>query len=179
MEIYNKEELKKVKENYKTCDFTELSYEEIFNVLRQTLVYAFDDVLTFYITGINQVRLCNGETYVCSDRYGNVPAIDLHINVTQSLANYSGDFCLTITPYGCYLDNLKKDAGVYGWRDKEITKVWRNFMKDKYGEAYVTIFKQYFENKKAIRNEDAKLHMEADIKYNETEYEKEISTLVD
>ena len=113
MEIYNEEELKRVKDKYRICDFTELSYEEIFNALRQTLVHVFDDVLTFYIRNINQVELCNGKKYVYEDRYGNIPAIDLHINVTQSLVNYSGDFCLTVTPYNCYLDNLKKDAGIF------------------------------------------------------------------
>lgn len=178
MEIRDKKVLESVKKRYKDCDFTELSYEEIFNVLRQTLVYAFDDVLTFYITGINQVKLCNGETYVCSDRYGNVPAIDLHINVTQSLADYSGDFCLTITPYDCYLDNLKKDAGVYGWRDNVITQIWRDFMRKEYKEAYLVMFNAYFKNKKAIKDEEAKLAMERKLILNEKEYENEISTIV-
>ena len=178
MEIYDEEELKRVKDKYKTCDFTELSYEEIFNALRQTLVHVFDDVLTFYITGINQVKLCDGEKYGYSDRYGEYPVVDLHISVTESLSNYFGKFCLTITPFNCSLDNDKKDAGVYGWRDKVITKVWRNFMKEKYGEAYETMFKEYFENKKTIKNEDAKFNMETEIKFNQAEYDKEISTII-
>ena len=178
MEIYDEEVLAKVKENYKICDFTEMSYEEIFKALKNVLVEAFDVVTTYDIKSDEQVKFQRGETYVYEDRYGKFPVVDLFVNVEEEYYEYNGKFCLTITPFNCCLDNDKKKAGVYGWRDKEIKKVWRNFMKDKYGEAYVTMFKEYFENKKAIRNEDAKLHMEADIKYNETEYEKEISTII-
>lgn len=168
-------------DNIEKFHFTEMSYQEIFDEMRQTLVYAFDDVTVFDMRSIKQIELVLDNCYiglVDEKDYNVYPAVVLGLEVFDWDAKNNckdkwrkSNFQLKLTPFRCSLDKAEETTGVYGGFDKELTKVWREILKDKYPE-YEQGLKRYAIEVRDLKIEQAKREFEAirdkaDEEYNE------------
>ena len=186
MEILDAEKYSQAFENVKDFNFTRMSYKEIFDLLKDDLVCAFVNVTTFDIRSSNQIELSIDSCsigLVDEKDYKTYPAIVLGLRVcdwdarNQCKAVWRKSyFQLKLTPFRCGLDKLDEMTGVYGGYDKELTKVWRGILKEKYS-AWEKTFKQYVWDIRDLKIDKAQKEYDDILEKANNEYHEEIDSL--
>ena len=168
-------------DNIENFYFTKMDYGEIFDIMREILLKAFDSVTTFDMRLIEQIQLDLEDCYiglVDENDYRTYPAVVLSLEVFDwDYVNNCKDpwrvsnFQLMLTPFRCGIDKPEQAYGIYSGYDKELTKAWRKILKDKYPE-YEQGLKRYAIDARDAKIEQAKREYEAirdkaDEEYNE------------
>ena len=151
----------------------------IFDLLNDVGVFkkAFNDVTAIVVRDNEQIELKTFNYVIVKGEDENYyPAIDLIVTLNDCFKKFSYDFCLTLTPFTASLDNARKDAGVYGGCDKELTKIWKIVMNGLFPDwknAYI----KYCEIAKEI--EDSKIATKAELEYlkNQQRFENNINSI--
>ena len=180
MEIVDSNKYAEAFKNVENFNFTRMSYKEIFDEMRQMLVYAFDDVTVFDMRRMSQIQLVLDDCYIgiVDEKDFNVyPAVVLDLEICDWDARENckdiwrkSNFQLKLTPFNCYLDKPNETTGVYGGYDKDLTRLWRQILKNKYPE-YEQGLKRYAIEIRYLKIERAKREFEeicnkADEEYN-------------
>lgn len=165
--------------NVEGFNFVEMCPKFIFELFNDSGVFVkvFNDVTSLIVRSDEQIELKTFNYIVVKgedEKY--YPAIDLIVTLTNSAKNYSADFCLTLTPFTASLDNAKKNAGVYGGCDEQLTKVWKTVMKGLYPD-WKSAYIKYWEIATEINN--SKIATKAELEYlkNQQRFEKEINSI--
>ena len=186
MEIIDAEKYGQAFKNVEDFNFTRMSYKEIFDQFREILVYAFDNVTTFDMRSPNQIELdlqyCN-IGLVDEKDFKTYPAVVLGLKIVDwDSRNQCKDvwrksyFQLKLTPFRCGLDKLDETTGVYGGYDKDLTRVWRGILKEKY-PAWEEAFQQYILDVRNNKVETAKSEYDAARIQADKEYDEEFASL--
>ena len=179
-----KETTKEIEEvaykNVEGFNFPDLCPKFIFELLNDNGVFvkAFNEVTSLVVKSKEQIDLKTFKYIIVKGEDENYyPAIDLMVTLTNSAKNYSADFCLTLTPFTASLDNAKKNAGVYGGCDEQLTKIWKTVMKGFFKEEWKSAYIKYWEIATEINN--SKIATKAELEYlkNQQRFEKEINSI--
>ena len=186
MEIVDPIKYAEAFKNVENFNFTRMSYKEIFDEMRQMLVYAFDDVTVFDMRRMSQIQLILDDCYIgLADEKDlkTYPAIVLGLEICDwDIRNNCKDtwrksnFQLKLTPFRCCLDKAKETTGVYGGYDKDLTRLWRTILKDKYPE-YEQGLKRYAIEVRDLKIEQAKREYEAICNKADEEYNEEFDLI--
>ena len=130
-------------ENAKDVDILQCSEQDIFNVMKEHLLKAFDRETTFDMRLLEQMELMEKECSVgiINEKDGKLyPFVKLAIairdgfydSVEKQFKLYKkrdAEFEVMFTPFNCKLDKLGENThGIYGGSDKELTAAWRHVM---------------------------------------------------
>lgn len=166
--------------NVENFNFIDMCPKFLFELFNDVGVFkkVFNEVTSLIVERNEQIELKTFKYIIVKGDDGKYyPAIDLIVEPHDRKRNYSVEFCLTLTPFTASFENAKKDAGVYGGCDKELTKIWRIALKGLNGVEWVDAFKRYCEDSKCLK--ESKVATQAEIEYNkiEQEYENEINSI--
>lgn len=186
MDIIDAEKYGQAFKNVKDFNFTQMSYGELFDLLKDDLVCAFDAVTTFDMRSPDQIELdlqyCD-IGLVDEKDFKTYPAVVLGIKIVdwdvrnQCKAVWrKAYFQLKLIPFRCGLDKLDEMTGVYGGYDKELTIVWRKLLKEKY-PAWEEAFQQYLLDVRNNKVETAKRQCDAARMQADKEYDEEFASL--
>ena len=165
--------------NVEDFNFIDLCPKFIFELLNDNGVFkkALQEVTSLNIVNNEQIELKTFKYIIIEGEDENYyPAIDLVVTLKNSAKNYSADFCLTLTPFSASLDNAKKNAGVYGGCDEQLTKIWKIAMNGLYSN-WKSAYIKYCEIAKEI--EDSKIATKAEMEYlkNQEKFERSINSI--
>ena len=177
-------EIKEIEEqayqNVEGFDHAELCYKTVFNILNDNDVFVkvFRELTTYNIEDKSQIKLDTFKYDFVKEKDEKVyPIVDLVLWLKNLDSDFGSYFCLTLTPFNAGMNNLTKDAGVYGSCDEDLTKIWRVMMKGFFKDKYVKAFKKYCEDVKCLK--ESKIATQAEIEYRRIEkrYEDEINSI--
>lgn len=137
---------KEASKNVKNFDLTKLCYKSIFDLINNSGAFAkaFSTVTTYSIKDKSQIELFSFNYGYVKEKDERVyPSVDMLIKLNDADNNFQSYFCFTVTPFSAKLDNLTKDAGVYGGCDAELTKIWKKIMKSFFKAKWVEAYNQY------------------------------------
>jgi len=152
-------------QNIKDIDILECSEQDVFGVMKEHLLKAFDRETTFDMRLLEQMELMEQECSVgiTNEKDGKIyPFIKLAIairdgyfdDVEKQFKLYKkrdAEFEVRFTPFNCNLDKLGENThGIYGGSDKELTAAWRHVMMQVFPK-WEEKFKAYLEAIKASK----------------------------
>ena len=165
MERRQLSEFGKAVENVKDIDILECSEQDIFNVMKEHLLKAFDRETTFDMRLLEQMELLENECGVgiTNEKDGNLyPFIKLAIAIRDGYYDTEAkefrlykkrdaEFEVMFTPFNCKLDKLGENThGIYGGSDKNLTTAWRHIMMQVFPK-WEEKFKAYLEKIKSAK----------------------------
>lgn len=130
-------------ENIKGIDILECSEQDIFNVMKDYLLKAFDTETTFDMRLLEQMELMENECSVgiTNEKDGKLyPYIKLAIAIRDGYYDTGvkefklyekrdAEFEAMFTPFNCSIDKLNENThGIYGGSNKMLTAAWRKIM---------------------------------------------------
>ena len=155
-------------ENVKDINILECSEQDIFNVMKNALLKAFDRETTFDMRMLEQMELledkCDVGVVLEADNL-MYPYIKLVIAITdgyyddvqEKFKMYSkrdAEFDVLLTPFVCELDKHDERVGVYGGSNKDLTTAWRRVLISIFPK-WEEKFKEYLERIKKSKIEAA------------------------
>lgn len=152
MEKLEPKQILEAMKNVRDFNFTRLPKKEIFDVMRESLMKAFDKVTTFDMRVLAQVGLieegCGIKVVQEKDnKFYQAIVLSLKINDWNPEIEYvdflkKDYFQLVLTPFTCLLTRVGDKDNMYADCDKELTEVWRKFLKQKF-PLWETAFNDY------------------------------------
>ena len=165
-------------ENAKDVDILQCSEQDIFNVMKEHLLKAFDRETTFDMRLLEQMELMEKECSVgiVNEKDGKLyPFVKLAIairdgffdDVEKQFKLYKkrdAEFEVRFTPFNCNLDKLGENTHwIYGGSDKELTTAWRHIMMQVFPK-WEEKFRTYLERIKNFKISEATKESEDKIK---------------
>ena len=186
--------------NAKDVDILECSEQDIFNVMKDYLLKAFDTETTFDMRLLEQMELMPNQCSVGITKEKDeklYPFVKLAIVIRDGdmrngkfkiNKHRDAEFEITFTPFNCTMEKYKKQTGVYGGSDKMLTHEWRNVLRIIYGSIWDEKFKKYLEDiksnkinrlrdQKSVKVGRIKAETEEACKRAEDEYNSELAAL--
>ena len=155
--------------NAKDIDILECTEYDIFWVMKEALLKAFDKETTFDMRLLEQMELIDKNCIVgiVTEKDKKLyPFIQLGIGIKDGYYDEvdkqfklykkrDAEFDVTFTPFNCCLEKHgQKTGGIYSGSDKELTAEWRNIMKQLFPK-WEEKFKAYLETVKKLKIEKA------------------------
>lgn len=155
----------KAAQNLQGIDILECSEQDIFDIMKQHLLKAFDRETTFDMREFEQMML---EPEKCSvgvekEKDGELyPFIKIAIAIRDGYFDTTenkfkiyktrdAEFEAKFTPFNCSLDKFGENTrGIYGGSDKQLTAAWRNILILTFPE-WEEKFKKYLETVKNLK----------------------------
>lgn len=189
-------------ENAKDIDILECTEQDIFNVMRDALLKAFDTETTFDMRLPEQMMLMEKEGsvgIVLEDDKKLYPFVKLAIGIRDGYFDdvekkfklykkRDAEFEVLFTPFNCKLEKRgEKTGGIYSGSDKQLTAAWRKIMMSifpKWEEKFRT-YLEVIKNskiKKATRTSEEEIkRLQRESKYlchkAEEEYSEELKSI--
>ena len=151
--------------NAKDVDILECSEQDIFNVMKDYLLKAFDTETTFDMRLLEQMELMPNQCSVgiTNEKDGKLyPFVKLAIAIRDGYYDTDAkefklykkrdaEFEAMFTPFNCTLEKLNENThGIYGGSNKMLTTAWRKIMMQVFPK-WEDKFKAYLETIKASK----------------------------
>ncbi|MBE5756134.1 MAG: hypothetical protein E7341_05640 [Clostridiales bacterium] len=152
-------------ENAQGIDIWECSSVDIFEIMKEHLLKAFDKETTFDMRLLEQMELMTKECSVgiTNEKDGNIyPFTKLAIAIRDGYYDTDAEefklykkrdaeFEVMFTPFNCSLDKFRQNTGgIYSGSDKELTAAWRKVLMQVF-PVWEEKFKAYLERIKAAK----------------------------
>lgn len=140
------------KENIEGFDFTkDFTEQELFELLKNEIIQMCAELYAPYRVSEDNLVCRFGGNALAYEVNGKLySSFKWHVFV-KSGAVYK-DYILMITPFNCYLRKWGDETSFSDKNKKQnLTKVFRNIMKDKYGKGYTDAGKNFAKEVKDLR----------------------------